>query len=102
MRSWKVYEKELVLKNRIHFFKTNNGADLSIYEDDFFDFCFLVATFQYFPNKKVIENYFKEIARILKKGLFKIRLDGRKWVASRFPIPIYRPLCITSCVIPYF
>jgi len=75
------------------FFKTNNGADLSIYEDDFFDFCFSVATFQYFPNKKVIENYFKEIARILKrKGLFKIRLDGRKWVASRFPIPIYRPL----------
>lgn len=41
----------------------------------------------------MIESYFKEISRILKKGgLFKIQLDGRKWVASRFPIPIYRPL----------
>lgn len=74
------------------FFTTNNGFDLSIYPGDFFDFCFSFATFQYFPSKEVIENCFNEIARILKpQGLFKIQLDGRKWVVSRVPIPIYRP-----------
>jgi len=75
------------------FFRTNNGLDLLIYEDNFFDFCFSFATFQYFPSKMVIENCFKEIARVLKpQGLFKIQLDGRKWVSSRSSLPIYRPV----------
>jgi ubiquinone/menaquinone biosynthesis C-methylase UbiE len=74
-------------------FNTSNGVDLSIYEDNFFDFCFSFATLQYFPSKVMIENCFKEITRVLKpKGLFKVQLDGRKWVASRTPILIYRPL----------
>lgn len=81
-------------KDKDHlFFRTNNGLDLLIYEDNFFDFCFSFATFQYFPNKMVIENCFKEIARVLKpQGLFKIQLDGRKWVLSRSFLPIYRPI----------
>ena len=85
------------------FFKTNNGVDLSIYQSNFFDFCFSVATFQYIPSVKIIGNYFKEISRILKEGgLFKIQLDGRKWVRPGLPtrpgkklfspIPFYRPL----------
>jgi ubiquinone/menaquinone biosynthesis C-methylase UbiE len=74
-------------------FRTNNGFDLSTYQDNFFDFCFSFATFQYFPHKAIIENFFTEIARILNpRGLFKIQLDGRKWVASRTSVPIYRPL----------
>lgn len=75
------------------FFRTGNGFDLSMYQDDFFDFCFSFATFQYFPHVTVVANWFREIARILNPGgLFKVQLDGRKWVASRIPIPIYRPL----------
>ena len=75
------------------YFKTSNGLDLSAYEDCFFDFCFSFATFQYFPSRAVMENCFKEVGRVLKPdGLFKIQLDGRKWVKSRIPLPIYRPL----------
>ena len=75
------------------YFATNNGFDLSTYKDGFFDFCFSFATFQYFPNRVVVENFFKEIARVLKsEGLFRIQLDGRDWVSSRIPVPIYRPL----------
>lgn len=83
------------------FFKTNNGADLSIYEDNFFDFCFSVATFQYFPSKKVIESYFKEISRILKKGgCLRFNLMGESGLhrGSQYQ---FIALCITSCVIPY-
>jgi ubiquinone/menaquinone biosynthesis C-methylase UbiE len=79
-------------KDDLHF-KTINGFDLSPYEDNSFDFCFSFATFQYFPSKIVIQNFFHEITRVLKpKGLFKIQLDGRRWIAPRTSIPIYRPL----------
>jgi len=84
---------ELNKDNDRLFFSTNNGFDLSIFPDNFFDFCFSFATFQYFPRKRVIENCLKETARVLKpRGLFKIQLDGRKWVASRTSVPMYRPL----------
>jgi len=79
-------------KQHLHF-KTINGFDLSPYEDSFFDFCFSFATFQYCPSEIVIQNCFREIARVLKpRGLFKAQLDGRRWITSRTAIPIYRPL----------
>jgi len=93
--SEKMIKKALELnKDKDHlFFRTNNGLDLAIYGDNVFDFCFSFATFQYFPSKILLKNCFKEIARVLKpQGLFKIQLDGRKWVTSRSSIPIYRPV----------
>ena len=74
-------------------FSTSNGFDLSMYQDSSFDFCFSFATFQYFPSLVVVKNSFREVARILKpNGLFRIQLDGRKWVMSRIPVPFYRPV----------
>jgi ubiquinone/menaquinone biosynthesis C-methylase UbiE len=93
--SGEMVKKAVQLNKNNHdlYFKTINGFDLSLYEDNFFDFCFSFATFQYFPDKTVIQNCFKEIARVLKpRGLFKTQLDGRRWIASRTAIPIYRPL----------
>jgi ubiquinone/menaquinone biosynthesis C-methylase UbiE len=86
-------------------FRANNGIDLSIYQDNFFDFCFSFATFQFLPAVTYLGNYFGEIVRVLRPGgLFKIHMDGRKWVRPRIPrlskpgknvfcpIPIWRPL----------
>lgn len=93
--SEEMVEKAVELNKDKHdlYFKAINGFDLSLYEENFFDFCFSFATFQYFPSKTMIHNYFMEIARVLKpKGLFKAQLDGRRWIASRISIPVYRPL----------
>lgn len=79
-------------RENLHF-RAISGSDLSPYGDNFFDFCFSFATFQYLPSTIVLEKWFREIARVLKpRGLFKAQLDGRRWIASRTPIPIYRPL----------
>lgn len=73
------------------FFMTNNGVDLSIYEDNFFDFCFSYIVFQHIPDVKIIEGYICEIGRVLRPGgLFKFQVDGRKW-APVVPI-IHRSL----------
>jgi len=62
------------------FFITNNGVDLSIFEDDFFDFCFSLACFEHIPDFTIIESYIREIGRVLKPGgLFKFHVAGCKW-----------------------
>jgi ubiquinone/menaquinone biosynthesis C-methylase UbiE len=73
------------------FFMTNNGVDLSIYEDNFFDFCFSFVVFQHIPDAKIIESHISEISRVLRPGgLFKFQVDGRRW-APVIPI-IHRSL----------
>lgn len=48
----------------------NDGNDLSIFEDNYFDFCYSVLVFQHFPNKIIAQNYMKEISRVLKPSRF--------------------------------
>ena len=55
----------------------NNGIDLSEFRDNSFDFCYSFIVFQHIPDKAIIENYVKEVSRILKPGcLFRFQIRG--------------------------
>ena len=55
----------------------NNGVDLSIVPDLEFDFAFSTIVFQHIPNREVIENYVREVHRLLRPGaLFKFQVQG--------------------------
>jgi cyclopropane fatty-acyl-phospholipid synthase-like methyltransferase len=55
----------------------NNGMDLSIVPVTDFDFAFSTIVFQHIPSREVIENYVKEVHRLLKPGaLFKFQVQG--------------------------
>ena len=59
------------------FLHQNNGADLSVLESVQFDFAFSYIVFQHIPSKAVIENYVREVGRLLKPGaLFKFQVQG--------------------------
>jgi len=55
----------------------NNGVDLREFDDNSFDFCYSFIVFQHIPDKKIIENYIKEVSRILKPGsIFRFQIRG--------------------------
>jgi len=55
----------------------NNGTDLSMFSENSFDFCYSFIVFQHIPEKKIVENYIKEVSRILKPGcLFRFQVRG--------------------------
>lgn len=55
----------------------NNGMDLSIVPVANFDFAFSTIVFQHIPSREVIENYVREVHRLLKPGaLFKFQVQG--------------------------
>ncbi|MFN0104660.1 MAG: class I SAM-dependent methyltransferase [Bryobacteraceae bacterium] len=55
----------------------NNGMDLSIVPGENFDFAFSTIVFQHIPSREVIENYVREVARLLRPGaLFKFQVQG--------------------------
>jgi SAM-dependent methyltransferase len=56
----------------------NNGTDLSLIPDSgTFDFAFSSIVFQHIPSRDVIENYVREVNRLLKPGaLFKFQVQG--------------------------
>ena len=55
----------------------NNGVDLSEFSDNSFDFCYSFIVFQHIPEKQIVENYIKEVSRILKLGcLFRFQVRG--------------------------
>ncbi len=55
----------------------NNGMDLSIVPVAEFDFAFSTIVFQHIPSREVIENYVREVHRLLKPGaLFKFQVQG--------------------------
>ena len=59
---------------RIH---QNNGVDLAMFGEAEFDFAFSCIVFQHIPSKAVIENYAREVHRVLKPGaLFKFQVQG--------------------------
>jgi SAM-dependent methyltransferase len=65
----------------------NNGADLAIFGDEQFDFAFSYIVFQHIPSREIIENYVREVRRVLKPGaLFKFQVQGD---------PLYNAACDT-------
>lgn len=55
----------------------NNGMDLSIIPGENFDFAFSTIVFQHIPSRDVIENYVREVSRLLRPGgLFKFQVQG--------------------------
>lgn len=56
----------------------NNGMDLSVIPaGEGFDFAFSMIVFQHIPSREVIENYVREVHRLLKPGrLFKFQVQG--------------------------
>jgi SAM-dependent methyltransferase len=54
-----------VPNTRVH---VNNGADLAMFEDGYFDFVYSCVVFQHIPSKQIVLNYLREIHRALKTG----------------------------------
>jgi SAM-dependent methyltransferase len=55
----------------------NNGVDLSVVGNAVFDFAFSTIVFQHIPSREVIENYVREVHRLLRPGaLFKFQVQG--------------------------
>ena len=55
----------------------NNGTDLSVVPDIPFDFAFSVIVFQHIPSQSIVENYIREVHRLLRPGgLFKFQVNG--------------------------
>lgn len=58
-------------------FQAGSGRDLSLYSDRSADFCFSFIVFQHIPENAVIENYVREMGRVLKPGgLFRFQVNG--------------------------
>jgi cyclopropane fatty-acyl-phospholipid synthase-like methyltransferase len=55
----------------------NNGMDLSVVPEQPFHFAFSSIVFQHIPSREVIENYVREVSRLLGPGrLFKFQVQG--------------------------
>src|SRR5579872_5619678 len=55
----------------------NNGCDLKVVPDLPFDFAYSAIVFQHIPSREVIENYVREVHRLLRPGgLFKFQVQG--------------------------
>ncbi len=63
-------------KPNIHLYK-NNGKDLSVLPEIQFDFAYSTIVFQHIPSQEIIENYVREVHRVLRPGaLFKFDVQG--------------------------
>jgi len=55
----------------------NNGKDLTVVPGGEYDFAFSTIVFQHIPSHAVIENYVREVSRLLRPGaLFKFQVQG--------------------------
>lgn len=55
----------------------NNGRDLDVVPPLEFDFAFSSIVFQHIPSREIIENYVREVHRLLRPGaLFKFQVQG--------------------------
>ena len=55
----------------------NSGQDLAVVPDLPFDFAFSTVVFQHIPSRAIIENYVREVQRLLRPGaLFKFQVQG--------------------------
>jgi len=56
----------------------NSGSDLSMFSCDYFDFCYSFIVFQHIPKSSIVENYIKEVSRVLKsEGIFRFQVRGK-------------------------
>lgn len=61
----------------------NNGTDLGVIPVADFDFAFSTIVFQHIPSREVIENYVREVSRLLRPGaLFKFQVQGDVTIQS--------------------
>ena len=66
----------------VHVYK-NNGMDLTVLGEFQFDFAFSRIVFQHIPSREIIENYVREVHRLLRPGaLFKFQVQGFKELTS--------------------
>ena len=66
----------------VHLYQ-NNGHDLSVLPALTFDFAYSSIVFQHIPSRKIIENYIREVHRVLKPGaLFKFQVQGNTELKS--------------------
>jgi SAM-dependent methyltransferase len=66
------------------FVHQNNGRDLTVAGDLVFDFAFSTIVFQHIPSRDVIENYVREVNRLLRPGsLFKFQVQGDFTIETR-------------------
>ncbi|MCS7042460.1 MAG: class I SAM-dependent methyltransferase [Bryobacteraceae bacterium] len=61
----------------------NNGMDLDVIPPGEYDFAFSSIVFQHIPSREIIENYVREVHRLLRPGaLFKFQVQGNPQVES--------------------
>jgi len=61
----------------------NNGCDLTVLPELEFDFAYSAIVFQHIPSREIIENYVREVHRLLRPGaLFKFWVQGDTRAAS--------------------
>ncbi len=66
------------------FIYQNNGKDLDVVPAQPFDFAFSSIVFQHIPSREVIENYVREVGRLLAPGaLFKFQVQGDSTLETR-------------------
>lgn len=59
------------------FIYLNNGFDLSVVPQSEFDFAFSNLVFQHVPNRQIVQNYVKDVHRLLRsESLFKFQVRG--------------------------
>jgi cyclopropane fatty-acyl-phospholipid synthase-like methyltransferase len=69
--------KEALRDHPNAFVYQNNGKDLAVVPELSFDFAFSFIVFQHIPSYEIIENYIKEVHRLLRPGaLFKFQVQG--------------------------
>lgn len=62
----------------------NNGQDLAVVPELEFDFAFSSIVFQHIPSREIIENYVREVHRLLRPGaLFKFQVQGASTLETR-------------------
>src|SRR5580693_5170800 len=73
-----VRQAALALRDRPNaFVYQNNGKDLTVVPALPFDFAYSSIVFQHIPSRDVIENYVREVHRLLRPGaLFKFQVQG--------------------------
>src|ERR1700733_13871830 len=73
-----VRQAKLALQDRPNaFLYQNNGKDLTVVPALEFDFAFSSIVFQHIPSREIIENYVREVHRLLRPGaLFKFQVQG--------------------------
>lgn len=73
-----IRQAKLALADRPNaFVYQNNGQDMAVVPPLLFDFAFSSIVFQHIPSRAIIENYVREVNRLLRPGaLFKFQVQG--------------------------